>query len=151
MKSWAVGVVVILSAAVAVASTHRARRPSVADPSPERLSAIARETLHGKMKNHGVDMQRLLDAVLHLDQATAKGIATEIANDDRLARPVDGDTALLNSAIPVRFFDLQDEQRAAARHVAEAATKGNNGDLAKAFGALTQNCVACHSVYFERK
>jgi cytochrome c556 len=59
------------------------------------------------------------------------------------------EAALLNTELPARFFDLQDDLRAAAGQLADEATGGDDQKMAAAFGRLTSTCVSCHSVYLE--
>jgi hypothetical protein len=118
---------------------------------PDYLSPLARQILKSKMRRHGSDMTQLLMGVTLLQRDKAKILATDIGNEPRLARPIAGGEDDLNTALPERFFVLQDESRSRAKQVAEAAGKGDDRALAESFGRLMQTCVECHSAFLNRK
>jgi len=143
----ALGAVVILMGGAALALDSKTTRKEAGDVRPDRLSAPTREFLSMRMKDHRVDMESLMRAVIVLDRRKAAVLSIRIAEDASLARPISGQTDLMNAQIPPRFFDLQEELRAAAREVSTAATKGSDMAIAKSFGKLTETCVACHASY----
>lgn len=116
--------------------------------SPEYLPPLARELLVERMRDHRAGMSGLTWAVLLLDRAAVHELADDIASSPRLARtdPAAGD---LNSLLPPRFFDLQEDLRTRAQELARAAKSGDDAALAKAYGRLSETCVACHSVYLD--
>lgn len=116
---------------------------------PDYLSATARGLLKRRMERHGKDMQLLVQAVLMLDRDAAKRIATEVAAEPRLTRPIAGGENDLNTSLPERFFVLQDELRVKAKAIAEAAGKSDDVSLAARTGEMMQTCVSCHSTYLE--
>ena len=63
-----------------------------------------------------------------------------------LAR-ISGDATELASALPATFFDLQDELRAQARTLGDAAEEQNPFHVANAYGRLSETCVRCHATY----
>jgi hypothetical protein len=118
---------------------------------PGYLSPIARQLLKRRMERHGKDMLNLVQAVLLLDRDGAKQLATDVAEEPRLTRPIAGGEEDLNASLPERFFVLQDELRVKAKTVAEAASKMDDVALAARTGELMQTCVTCHSTYLEPK
>jgi hypothetical protein len=116
---------------------------------PGYLSPLARGLLKKRMERHGKDMLLLVQSVLLLDRTEAKRLATQVAEEPRLTRPIAGGADDLNTALPERFFVLQDELRSKARTVAEAAGKTDDVALAARTGELMQTCVSCHATYLE--
>jgi hypothetical protein len=129
------------------AFTLGADRPKARLPQPDYLPDLARKLLRERMSRHGDDMQQLLMAVTLLERERVKAIATDIANEPRLVRPMPGDEDALNAALPAQLFVLQDELRLRAKALATAADKPNDPALATSFGRLTETCVACHSAF----
>ncbi len=76
-----------------------------------------------------------------------KDIAEHLQSGPRFARPISGDATELNSLLPAEFFALQDELRSQADELAESASRKDYEAMAAAYGALTQTCVRCHSIY----
>lgn len=116
---------------------------------PSYLSPVARQFLKQRMKRHGVDMLAMLKSVLFLDHETTQRIAAELAAEPRLTRPIAGGSDDLNTALPERFFVLQDELRSRALDLAAAAKAPDDVQLATRLGEVTATCVSCHSVYLE--
>jgi hypothetical protein len=114
---------------------------------PDYLSPLARQVLRTKMQRHGDDMLQLVMAVTLLQKERARTIATDIAAEPRLVKPIAGGEDDLNAALPLQLFTLQDELRLRAKAVAAAAEKGSDKELAKALGRVTETCVACHSAF----
>lgn len=114
---------------------------------PDYLSPLARQLLRTKMQRHGDDMLQLVMAVTLLQKERARRIATDIANEPRLVKPIAGGEDDLNAALPLQLFTLQDELRLRAKAVAAAAEKGDDKELAKSLGRVTETCVACHSAF----
>jgi hypothetical protein len=119
-------------------------------PEPDYLSPLARQVLRKRMHRHGEDMMHLLMAVTLLQRERARGLATDIANEPRLTRPIAGGEDDVNAALPEQLFVLQDELRMRAKQVAEAAGKTSDTELARALGRVTETCVACHSAFLKR-
>ena len=126
---------------------HATGVPPRADAESDKLPPMARDVVASRMKDHAVDMNRLMTAVITLDRDTTHKLAQRLADDERLARPVAADEAMLNSQVPPKFFELQDSLRVSARALAEAAQGHDDKKLAKAFGSVASTCVACHSRY----
>src|SRR2546423_10700977 len=101
------------------------------------------------MASHAGDMGQLMSAImlLHYDEIHER--AEDIAQDARFARPLTGDASELNSALPERFFVLQEDLRAQAGALAAAAAKANAFAVADAYGRLSETCVRCHATYRE--
>jgi cytochrome c556 len=116
---------------------------------PSYLSTLARQLLKKRMARHGKDMLSMVQAVLFLDHETTQRLASEVAAEPRLTRPIAGGEDDLNAALPERFFVLQDELRSRAQALAEAAKTADDASLARRLGELTQTCVSCHSAYLE--
>lgn len=141
--------VVALWSAVAIAQDGgvSARQPQLR--SPETLSKLARQTLRKRMIRHGDDMTRLVMAVTLLERERVKVLATSIATEPRLTRPIAGGEDDLNAGLPEKLFVLQDELRARTKALAESAAKDSDPALAAALGRVTETCVACHSAFRE--
>jgi cytochrome c556 len=114
---------------------------------PEYLSPTARALLETRMASHARDMGQLVSAIMVLDYPLIGEGAAQIASDASLSRPLTGDATELNSALPARFFDQQDELRVRARELGEASHAQNPFRVADAYGRLSQACVRCHAVY----
>jgi cytochrome c556 len=115
-------------------------------PAPP-LSLTARAIIHQKMANHSKQMTELVWAVVFLDYEQAARQASAIAAEPRFARPITGDATELNTVLPPRFFDLQDQLRLRARTLEAIARTRDPNATARAFGALADSCVSCHAVY----
>lgn len=118
---------------------------------PGYLSPMARQLLKRRMGRHGKDMLELVQSVVLLDRDNAGRLATQVAEEPRLTRPIAGGEDDLNASLPERFFVLQDELRVKAKSVAEAARKSDDVTLATRTGEMMQTCVGCHSTYLEPK
>jgi cytochrome c556 len=128
-----------------------AEEPQKGEAGEGRLPAAARVLLLERMGNHRVDMARLHAAVLFLEHEAAEALARSIAAEPRLAAPTHGADAQLNSLVPPRFFELQDELRKKALQLAMAAEKEDDAAIAKAYGSLTETCVRCHATFLNEK
>jgi hypothetical protein len=124
-------------------------RPALATElgKPKALPELAREILRSRMQHHGVELVTLIQSVVLLQHNLTEQLGTDIANEPRLVRSTSEGADELNSALPERFFVLQDELRAHAKAVAGAAHRRDEPALASALGQLTETCVACHSVW----
>ena len=118
-------------------------------PTPT-LSLTARALLHARMVNHSKQMMELVRAVVLLDFAESAEIGRAIAAEQRFARPTSNDATELNSALPARFFELQDQLRARGQRLEAAARARDANAVAKSFGAVAETCVSCHSAYLTR-
>ena len=116
-------------------------------PEPDYLPPMARQLLRARMERHGRDQSRLVLAVTLLQRDVVKSIATDVANEPRLVRPLSEGRDELNAALPERFFVLQDAVKLRAKDLAAAAGNKDDGALAKAFGQMVEICVSCHSAY----
>jgi hypothetical protein len=120
-------------------------------PAPDYLPEIARDLLRRKMERHGKDAKDLLFSVTLLQYDMARTAAQSISAEPRLVRPTEGSSdAELNSLLPPRFFDLQDEARKHAQALAIAAEKRDHKALAQSYGKLMETCVSCHAAYLHR-
>lgn len=115
------------------------------------LSNAARAIVRERMASHSKQMTELVWSVVLLDYAESARIATAIATEPRLARPTTGDATELNSALPPRFFELQDQLRDQARELAAAARARDPSATAKRYGGLAETCVRCHDAYLSRR
>ena len=112
---------------------------------PASIPPSARQILKSKMGRHDVQMRALMSRVVLLDDDGIARTAGEIFDEPALARPLAGDE--LNSLLPARFFDLQDELRSHARRLVMASERHDRAAVAEEFAALAKSCVACHDVY----
>lgn len=125
-------------------------KPKEADlvlATPDYLSALARQLLKKRMERHGRDLSRLVVGVTLLQREVVKELAGDIASEPRIVRPLAEGRDELNSALPERFFVLQDGLRMRAKELADAALKKDDVALAQSFGKLVEICVGCHSAY----
>lgn len=138
-------------AAAAAPAASKKKAPAVKKglEAPAYLSPLARQLLKTRMQRHGADTLALLQSVLLLDHPTVQRLATELAAEPRLTRPIAGGEDDLNAALPERFFVLQDELRSRALDLAEAARRPDNAQLSDRLGELTKTCVSCHATYLE--
>jgi len=99
------------------------------------------------MASHARDMGDLVSAimVLQYDRIAATGDA--IAADVNLSRPITHDATELNASLPEKFFVRQDELRARAKALADAARARDAYRVAAEYGRLSEGCVRCHADY----
>lgn len=117
----------------------------------DAIPPLARELLRRRMEGHGREQARLVKAVTLLQRDVVKSVAEDLAAEPRLVRPRAGASDELNSALPERFFVLQDALRASAKALADAADKKDDVGVTKTFGQLVETCVTCHSAYLPRE
>jgi hypothetical protein len=109
-------------------------------PVAERLTDSARASLKSEMHAHARAALQLVSTVTVLDWQGSAAVAEELLAEPRIA-------AATATALPLRFFALQDELR---RHVeaVDRAAKAHDADaLADAFAAAAKTCVHCHDAY----
>lgn len=123
--------------------------PQRQDP-PEPLSPAARAILKGRMASHARDMGGLVSAIMLLKYPEIAQRADAIAADVNLSRPVTHDATELNSSLPEKFFVRQDDLKAAARVLGDAARNLDPYRVANAYGRLSEGCVQCHADYRPR-
>jgi cytochrome c556 len=92
-------------------------------------------------------MNHLVSAIMLLEYPEIVEGAEQIAADASLSRPITGDATELNAALPQGFFLHQDQLRAQARALADAAGALDAYRVADAYGRLSEACVRCHAVY----
>ncbi len=132
----------LLLAASLLALVAIARADSLWKPEP--MSAAARRLVHDRMKDHGREMEQLLWDVLFLDYDGIKRSGATIA---RNASPLDRHAIELEPH--VFFFTMQNQLKARALNLVEAASAQDGQNVSKAFGQLSETCVHCHIVYLE--
>jgi cytochrome c556 len=125
----------------------RALAPPARLAPPEYLPETARVLLRTRMVSHARDMADLMNAIMVLDYPSIAGRAGAVADDANFARPLTGDATELNSALPEKFFQHQDELKAQARRLATAADHMKAFEVAEAYGRLSETCVRCHASY----
>jgi hypothetical protein len=120
---------------------------------PERkdLPLALRETLTASMDRHGEELVFLLSAVVLLHYDEVEELAQMIADEPKLGRPAPGDDTSLNAMLPSGFFVYQDALTERAKELAAAARTKQDARLGKAFGALSETCVGCHSAYLSEE
>lgn len=131
-----------------------AKEPARDDQSlgrPEYLSDLARQILRRRMERHGRDMIHLMTGVVLLRREIVQTIAQELSKEPRITRPLPDARDELNSALPEKFFVLQDELRERAKALEDAAKGRSDKELGESFARLTQTCVACHSAFLAPK
>ena len=99
------------------------------------------------MASHARGMADLMSAIMVLDYPRVHVGADAVASDASLARPLSQDASELNALLPEDFFLQQDNLRAQARALAEAAERQSPYAVANAYGRLSETCVRCHYVY----
>jgi hypothetical protein len=103
--------------------------------------------LSSRMQRHGEEMMLLLVSVMTLQHEDTELLAQQVAAEPRLGRPAPGEAGTINSLLPPRFFELQEELQLRARSMAEAARAKDDTRIVRAYGQLAETCVSCHSVY----
>jgi hypothetical protein len=123
--------------------------PDRPDP-PEPLSLAARALLKGRMASHARDMGELVSAIMLLEYPNIVRRADQIVADVNLSRPVTSDATELNASLPERFFVRQDDLKAAARGLGDAARALEPYRVANGYGKVSEACVRCHADYRPR-
>lgn len=124
--------------------TRAVTPPERPDP-PEPLSPQAKALLTDRMASHTEDMSDLVSAIMLLEYSRIITRADKIAADVDLSRPTSRDATELNASLPEKFYVRQDQLRAAARELSDAARSGNPYRVADAYGHLSETCVRCHA------
>lgn len=120
------------------------------EPPREPLSPVVQGILKRRMVSHAADMNDLVSAIMILDYPRIDDRAEKIAGDASLSRPLSGDATELNSSLPEQFFVYQDQVKAEARGLAEAARAQDPYQVAAKYGRLSESCVRCHADYRPR-
>lgn len=123
----------------------QARHPRLDRRQP--LPEPARELLRDDMMRHGQTLEQLLWSAVMLEHAATADAARDLLTQPRIPRPAPTTGEPQRGQIPMSFFDLQDRMYAAASELHRAATARDDMAAAKAYGDLTQTCIACHSIY----
>lgn len=113
------------------------------------LHPAVRGVIDTKMEAHAQEMTDLVMLVVLLEREDAAKAADRIAAEPRIARAIDGSEA--SAGIPEQFFKLQDQLSKRATALGAAARKGDDQEMARAFGELAATCVACHTRYLEEE
>jgi cytochrome c556 len=122
--------------------------PPAANALPgDKLSEPSRRAIGQRMRHHAEDLTDLLKAVLLLDHDGVEERARALAEAPKLSQPAPGEIDTLNASIPKRFFELQNDFVKKAKALGQTAKQHDDVKMGKAFGQLTEACVACHSVY----
>ncbi|MCA9548251.1 MAG: hypothetical protein KC613_27800, partial [Myxococcales bacterium] len=87
----------------------------------DALPAEVRTLLKPRMGRHIRDLKALRGKVQAADWADVWHRAKAIADEPRIARPVEGATDTLNAALPAEFYEHQDALSAEATALAAAA------------------------------
>jgi len=111
---------------------------------PAYLPAGARDIIAQRMGDHGADMKALLWGVLFFDDGVIRRVAADMGTREQV-----GATNDLEGILPDEFFVLEAQLGAQAKAMVRLASapEPNAMVLARAYGALTETCVACHGVY----
>ncbi|HTU59905.1 MAG TPA: cytochrome c, partial [Polyangiales bacterium] len=89
----------------------------------------------------------LLADVILLRYEAANQLATQLLQEPRLTRPAPFLDETLNALLPADFFVQQEALAASTEALAAATRVRDDGAIVKAFGAVAQTCVACHTSY----
>jgi cytochrome c553 len=114
---------------------------------PQHLSDTARAALRTQMRTHARGMMELVSTVTVLDYPGTVASVQRVLDEPRVARPVTRDASELNSALPERFFVLQDDLRRQLLELSAAAAARQAEPTARALGNTIQTCVRCHDAY----
>jgi hypothetical protein len=137
-----------LLVAVPLLAAPPERHPSEPELAPGgKFPAAARGVVRTQMRAHAEGMQELQAAVTAIDFPRVEVVAERLLAEPRIARPHTNDATEINSALPARFFELQDDLRDNLRTLAGAAEKRDAEGLANAYGATARTCVRCHEAY----
>lgn len=109
---------------------------------PAGLAPAARRVIRDRMQHHSQDMGDLVWSVLLLDYPNAARAAAAMATG---AKPLDRNAPELEHL--VYLFEQQDQLRARALTLAEAAGKRDPIAMEAAFKQVSETCVNCHLVY----
>ncbi len=120
------------------------------EPPPPALDAVVRGLLKKRMQGHGRDQTRLVTAVTLLERDLVNPSPRRAA-EPRFGAAEGWRSGRANSALPERFFVLQEALQLRARALAEAADKKDDVGVAKSFGQLVETCVTRHSAFPNRK
>lgn len=134
------GVIVLLTPSRRIADDRHLAQP-------QRLPGPARSAVASQMRAHAAGMRELVAAVTVLDYNGVQQATARLLAEPRVARPVTGSADELNSALPDRFYQLQDELRGDLEALQKAAAERKPDALADAFGATAKSCVTCHDAY----
>jgi cytochrome c556 len=129
------------------AQLTRAVSPPKRLETPDYLPEAARAVLRTMMASHARNMGDLMSAIMVLDYPRIHEGAEAIASDASLSRPLSHEASELNALLPEEFFRQQDNVRAQARALVDAATRQSPYGVADAYGRLSESCVRCHYVY----
>jgi hypothetical protein len=129
------------------AQLTRAVSPPRRLEAPDYLPEAARSVLRTIMASHARSMGDLMSAIMVLDYPRIREDAEAVAFDASLSRPLTHEASELNALLPEDFFRQQDNLRAHARLLAEAATLQSAHAVANAYGSLSESCVRCHHIY----
>lgn len=113
----------------------------------EGLPPAVRGALSAQMGRHGEQLTFLLADVVMLDYEAAAELTDELISEPSLGRPLPGDTESLNALLPAAFFDYQEQLRARAIRLSQAAKAKDRAQLVASFGNLAETCVGCHASY----
>jgi hypothetical protein len=116
-------------------------------PPREELPPAVRALLHARMGRHAVVLRGLVEASLRLDHDGIAGAVDALLDEGALARPDPARPDLLNTTVPGRFFDLQDEMREGARALAAASAVRNDAAMATSFALVASSCIRCHAAF----
>jgi cytochrome c556 len=111
------------------------------------LPPAVRGALADRMGRHGEQLTFLLADVVLLDYEAAAELADDLVSEPPLGRPIPGDTDSLNALLPAAFFDYQEQLRARAIRLGQAAKAKDRAELVAAFGTVAETCVGCHAAY----
>jgi hypothetical protein len=109
-----------------------------ADGAPPRGASreAVREAVREVMRGHGADMERLLWSVVFARTRDA-GV---LARGMRGARRLDEE-----DGVAADYVARQDDLAQAASSLSRASERGDEGEVARAFGEVVRACVSCHA------
>ena len=115
-------------------------RPLDDSQPPELVPDDGRAALRRRMSRHVAILDALDSATLRVDRRKVVELASGLERDTGLGAWPGPDAGISRKSLE----QLESQLRSRARTLADAARRGSDDELATAFGALMETCVACH-------
>jgi hypothetical protein len=111
---------------------------------PAAATELDQGATRARMGRHGASLSGLARSVVLLDFATTARLARQVADDETIALAV---TPAVRPDPAESFTALQEELRARARRLGDAAAARDDAAVADSFGEVAKTCVRCHRLY----
>ena len=115
------------------------------------LSELGRRLVNAQMRRHRANMIELFALAVELDFDAVERIAREIVAEPTFAAAQDQDATSFNAQLPSAFLEAQKRMRTLAGSLAESAAQKDSAALGKSYGALIEQCVACHGLFARKE